>query len=341
MCSQFVNRSVAAGMLLVVVAGCSGGSSSDDTSLSLSLIDRPIDGISELNITITEFWIKPQGSGPAFQLDMVDTPVTVNLLALTPENPALFVDRANIPAGTYNWLEMRVDDSSAATANAITDDGLMQQVEIDVPGDRIRLINGLEFEPNESVHLSFDWDVRRGLTEAVGRNLYILKPVIRALGIVEFGSVVGNISSASVLAAENDCNADDEIDEDYDTGNVVYIFEGDVSPGEMGVFDPYATFEAEDIDNDGDYEYRASLIPGTYTVAATCQGGLDSDADDGLNPTIFFLEPLSGDGTVTFALAGEVRWARFLGTIMSLAVVAKPTSRTLTRSARRRSLDLA
>lgn len=292
--------------LAAVLGACSNGSDSGNGTISVSLMDRPVDGITELNITVTEFWIKPQGGGPAFQLDMVATPVSVNLLELTADNPAIFVERANIPAGTYNWLEMTVDDSSSFAAHAMTDDGEMVNVEIDVPSDRVRLINNLEVEPNDSVRLLFDWDVRKGLTEAVGRGLYILKPVIRVLDVEEFGAVVGEISSATVTAEANNCNADSDIALNYAVGNVIYVFEGAVDPGEIGVVDVFTTVEAKDEDNDGDYEYRASLMPGTYTIAATCQGGDDTDMDDGLDPTTFFLAPMSGDGVVTFEVAGDI-----------------------------------
>ena len=292
--------------LLAVLSACSGGSDSDNGTISVSLMDRPVDEIVELNITVTEFWIKPQGGGPAFQLDMVATPVTVNLLELSVDDPAIFIDRANIPAGTYNWLEMTVDDSSSSAAHAMTDEGLMREVDIDVPSDRVRLINNFEVGPNDAVRLLFDWDVRRGLTEAVGRGLYILKPVIRVLDVEEFGSVVGEIALASVTAVENDCNVDSVTDMNYDVGNVIYVFEGDVDPGEIGIVEPYTSVEAKDVDNDGDYEYRASLMPGTYTIAATCQGGNDGDGDDGLDLTTFFLNPTSGDGVVTFEAADNV-----------------------------------
>lgn len=293
--------------LAAVMGACSGGSDSNNGAISVSLMDRPVDGIVELNITVTEFWIKPQGSGPAFQLDMVETPVTVNLLELSVDDPAIFVDRANIPAGTYNWLEMTVDDASSSAAHAMTDDGMMVEVDIDVPSDRVRLINNFEVEPNDSVRLLFDWDVRKGLTEAVGRGLYILKPVIRVLDVEEFGSVVGEIASMTITADENDCNADSATNMDYAIGNVIYVFEGAVDPGEIGVADVYTTVEAKDEDNDGDYEYRASLMPGiTYTIAATCQGGNDGDGDEGLDPTTFFLAPISGDAVVTFEAADNI-----------------------------------
>ena len=291
--------------LAAIIGACSGGSDPSQGTLSVSLMDRPVDGITELNITVTEFWIKPQGGGRAFQLDMVETPVTVNLLELSVDEPAIFIDQANIPAGTYNWIEMTVDDSSSSAAHAMTDEGSMIAVDIDVPSDRVRLINKIEVEPNDSVRLLFDWDVRKGLTDAVGRELYILRPVIRVLDVEEFGSVVGEIATTTVMAGENACNTDSAA-MNYDAGNVVYVFEGAVNPGEIGVVDPYTTVEANDEDNDGNYEYRAALMPGTYTIAATCQGGNDGDINDGLVQTTFFLAPLSGDGVVTFEAADNI-----------------------------------
>lgn len=291
-------------VLAAITGACSGGSDPGTGTISISLMDRPVDGISALNVTVTEFWIKPQGSGPAFQLDMVDTPVTVNLLELSVDDPAIFVERANIPAGTYSWLEMTVDDSSAFASHAMTDSGSMVEVDIDVPSDRVRLINNFEVEANDSVRLLFDWDVRKGLTEAVGRDLYVLKPVIRVLDVEEFGAVFGDISSATVMNPENDCNADSVTDMDYAAGNVIYVFEGAVDPGEIGgAVDVYTTVEAKDEDNDGDYEYRVAVMPGTYTIAATCQGGLDQDVDDGLDPITFFLDTVSGNSVVTFEVA--------------------------------------
>jgi hypothetical protein len=296
--------------LATIIGACSSGNDSSQGTISVSLMDRPVDGITELNITVTEFWIKPQGGGRAFQLDMVETPVTVNLLELSVDDPAIFIDRANIPAGTYNWLEMTVDDSNSSAAHAMTDEGMMVEVNIDVPSDRVRLINHIEVEANDSVRLLFDWDVRKGLTEAVGRGLYILKPVIRVLGVEEFASVTGQISGDTVMAEANACTADTD-DMDYSAGNVIYVFEEEVDPEEIGVIDPYTTVEAKDENNDGQYEYRASLMPGKYTFAATCLGANDKDGDDGLVPTTFFLPVLLGESVVDFDVAGDITGPSF------------------------------
>ena len=301
-------RVAVAAALVAILGACSSsdGGITNNANISVSLMDRPIDGITELNVTVTGFNVKPQGSGPAFALDMVATPVTVNLLELSVDDPAVFIDRANIPAGKYNWLEMIVDDSDASLAYAMTDSGEMLQVDVDVPSNRVRLINNFEVENNESVRFLFDWDVRKGLVHAVGRGLYILKPVIRVLDVEEFASVTGQITADTIALVANDCNADDPVNMDYSVGNVIYVFEGDVAPQEIGVADPYTTVNATDSDNDGNYEYRAVLMPGTYTIAATCQGANDSDANDDLDPDMFFLAPDSGSGLVTFDDAATV-----------------------------------
>jgi hypothetical protein len=291
--------------LVVILGACSSsdGGISNNAKISVSLMDRPIDDITELNITVTGFNVKPQGSGPAFALDMVYTPVMVNLLELSVDDPAVFIDRANIPAGKYNWLEMTVDDSNSSAAYAMTDTGGLRRVDIDVPSNSVRLINNFEVETNESVRFLFDWDVRKGLVDAVGRNLLILKPVIRVLDVEEFASVEGEILSDTVMLGGNDCNADDNIGIDYSVGNVVYVFEGNVAPNEIGVADPLTTVAATDTDNDGHYEYRAVLMPGTYTIAATCQGASDGDGVDGLDPAKYFLE---GTSVITFDAAGSI-----------------------------------
>ena len=67
--------------LAAIIGACSSGGNNNQGTISVSLMDRPVDGITELNITVTEFWIKPQGAGPAFELDMVETPVTATVIS--------------------------------------------------------------------------------------------------------------------------------------------------------------------------------------------------------------------------------------------------------------------
>lgn len=269
------------------LAACSnGGDSAPTGTLSVSLMDRSVDGVSELWITITEVWIKQAGDGPPEKLEMTTTPLTVNLLELDDQNASILVDEAVIDADTYNWIEFKVEDSEISDSYAITDAGGMVPVDVDVPSNSVRLLNGFEVGPNEAVRLLFDWDVRKGLTEAVGQEVLLLRPAFRMLDVDEYNAISGSITidTMSACLAINDATAE----------KIVYIFEGDVTPAEISGSDtdPYATVEATLNNDTGTYDYRKAVMPGTYTVALACNGADDTDGVDG---TITFEPP---DGVV-------------------------------------------
>jgi hypothetical protein len=266
-------------LLVTILAACSGGNDSiaprNDT-LSIELIDRPIDGIDALFVTITEIWIKPQGAGEAFQLPMTSSPLQVNLLELNDENAAVLVDNAVVPADFYNWIEMTIDDENM-NSYAMTDAGGM--VSVRVPSDRVRLVSGVDVETDFGpVRLIFDWDVRSGLTDN-GQD-FLLRPAFRMLDAEEAGAISGSIA-ATTITSETSCTKDDP---NVDVGNVVYIFSGaDVVPDEIDGNEPnpVAMADAELNVVTGDYDYMVGLMPGSYTVAFTCEGGNDTDDTNG------------------------------------------------------------
>jgi hypothetical protein len=258
-------------------------SSSDDEAtgtISVSLMDRPVDNVIALYVTISEIWLKPQGEGPAFELEMTSSPLVVDLLELDLENAALIVDNAVVPAKSYNWLEMRVED-----AYAMTDTGAMMpvEVEVNVPSGRIRLVSGFEVGENLGVHFVFHWDVRTALTEAVGQEVLILRPAFRVLEVGEYGAVSGSILATDVSSWNSGACLDD--DSDADVGNVVYVYEGaGITPDEIGGpgEQPSTTVDAEYNSIDDSYDYYVALMPGDYTLAFTCQGAIDEDGVEGV-----------------------------------------------------------
>ena len=91
--------------------GCSGGggdSARAGSTLSVSLMDAPVDGVTAVYVRITSMWIKPQGGGPAVQLPLTNAPLTVNLLELTDTNAAILINEAVIEPGSYEWLAMDI-----------------------------------------------------------------------------------------------------------------------------------------------------------------------------------------------------------------------------------------
>ena len=283
--NTIVGGAVIAGAALGLSA-CSGSdgpglTAADEATLSISLIDAPVDDVSEVNVEITALWIKSTAEGPAEELPLVDGPRTVDLLSLTEENAALLVDDALIEAGSYEWLAMDVN----ATVNgvfdsyAVTDTGEWR--ELFVPSSRIRLVDGFEVEANEAVRLIFDWDLRRGLVYppglgGPGNPAYLLKPAFRVIDVSAYGSLSGAILVDTVMLADNDCDADDP---DLDVGNVVYVYEGhDVVPDDFDEeldVEPLVAVTAGLSDDATRYEYRALLPFGDYTVAFTCQAAND------------------------------------------------------------------
>ena len=284
-----LGRQCAILLFAMTAAGCGGSGSVSTGTLSVSLMDRPVDGVTALYVTISEVWIKPQGGGPAEQVPMTSTPLTVNLLALNDGNASVLVDEAVISAGSYNWIELQIQDSDISDSYALTTVGGMVPVDVDVPSNKIRLVSGFDVGPNQAVRFLFDWDVRKGLTEAVGQQRYLLRPAFRVLDVDEYGSLSGTIF-ADTIAMDATCQSVP----DPAIGKVVYVFEGDMTPGDIDGIDPDPLTTVDAVLNlaTSDYDYRTILMPGDYTVAFTCLGNIDSDDN---SEELDFLSPINGN----------------------------------------------
>jgi hypothetical protein len=300
MLNRKIGRAAPALATMALVA-CSGGGDSPaptgPSKISISLMDAPVDGVTAVYVKITSMWIKPQG-GPAVQLPLTSTPMTVNLMELTDTNAAILIDEAVIEPGSYEWLAMDVAaERNVRDSYVMTETGGEEEIELRVPSNRVRLVGGFEVPPNESLQLLFDWDMRQGLVYPPGQHQYMLKPAFRMLDVTAFGVLKGTIAAATVGTsldpAVNNCASDDKVD--LKVGNVVYVFEGSVTPDDIdGTGDAVATVEATP-NAAGDYVYRTLLEPGSYTVVFSCEAGNDDpEADD----DITFLNPVGSTNPV-------------------------------------------
>jgi hypothetical protein len=292
---------VASACATMSLMACSGGGGDSaptgPSKISISLMDAPVDGVTAVYVKITSMWIKPQG-GPAVQLPLTTTPMTVNLMELTDKNAAILIDEAVIEPGSYEWLSMDVAaERNVRDSYVMTEAGGEEEIELRVPSNRVRLVGGFEVPPNKSLKLLFDWDMRQGLVYPPGQHQYMLKPAFRMLDVTAYGELKGTIAAATVGTsldpAVNNCASDDKVD--LDVGNVVYVFEGNVTPDDVdGTGDPVATVEAKR-NTAGDYVYRTLVQPGTYTVVFSCEAGNDDpEAED----DITFLNPVGSTNPV-------------------------------------------
>jgi hypothetical protein len=297
-----VLRDAASIVAMAALVGCSGGgdgdSSSGKSTLSVSLMDAPVDGVTAVHVRITSMWIKPTG-GPAVQLALTNTPLDVNLLALTDTNAAVLINEAVIEPGSYEWLAMDIAaERGVRDSYVLTQTGGEEEIELRVPSGRVRLVSGFDVPANQGLRLLFDWDMRQGLVYPPGQGQYLLKPAFRMLDVTAYGVLQGTIAAATVGTsldpATNNCAADDNVD--LEVGNIVYLFSGGVTPDDVdGADDPVTTIEATR-NAAGDYVYRTLIAPGAYTVVFTCEGG--NDDPEGADE-ITFLSPVGTTNPVT------------------------------------------
>ncbi len=285
---------MASALALAACSGGSGSSSNGNASLSVSLMDAPVDGVTEVHVKIDKIWLKPT-DGPATELALANGPITLDLLGLSDQNAALLIDSATVPPGTYDWLRMDVsaDFDGVYDSYVVTDVG--GQEEIRVPSGSVRLVDGFEIGANQAVKLLFDWDMRRGLVDPPGQPGYLLKPAFRVLDVDALGVLQGTVSMDTIMSSgdPNHCLADDT---DPTVGNVVYVFAGDVAPDDVDGIDPdpIATAAVEQ-NSSGDFVYRTVIAPGDYTVAFTCQAvNDDPEVDESTTASpIEFLPPVT------------------------------------------------
>ena len=299
---------------ILSLSACSGGggsgSTSQDGTLSIGLIDAPATDVTQIWVEIAQVNIKPQGSGPALEFPL-EPNLQVDLLTLDVDNAEMLLDSETVPAGAYNWLELVVNadfdgefDSYVVTSMGGMEELVLEDVELQVPSGSLRLVSGFTVTANQETSFYIDWDMRRGLVAPPGRPGYMLRPAFRIVDMTEFGTLSGTIALAAITG-DPSC-ADD--DADLDVGNVVYIFEGlDVMPDDIDAADAEPVATAVATPNDvGDYVYETILSPGDYTVAFTCQAGND---DPDIDDDIAFAAPssftLGADDTVDYSIGVE------------------------------------
>ena len=278
-------RGFVLGALALVIAACSGGGSdSSPATLSVSLMDAPIDDVSAVNVEITAIWLKGP-NGPAQQLTLTQSPMKVNLLSLNEDNAALLIDAQQIEPGTYEWLAMDVSADFDHVYDSYVDTSTGGQEEIRVPSGRVRLVSGFEIGPNQAVQLLFDWNLRQGLVDPPGQPGFLLKPAFRVLDVAELAVLRGSVELSTLDAAENACRDDDV---DLDVGNSVYVFAGDVAPDDIDAADAEPVTTIDVVPDGTGYSYHTVIAPGIYTIAFTCQAGNDNP-DDGANDELEFV----------------------------------------------------
>ena len=260
-------------MVLAVssLAACGGGSSSgSDTpktgQLKLSITDAPVDDAKHVYITITGVTLKKGGDSP-LQNVSISPELRVDLLALSNGTSELLFTET-ITSGQYEWARFQLkDDAQIVWLDDSTDDlALPTQNELKTSGNFNVPQDGL-------AQYTVDWDLRKSIVETGNSGSYKLKPVLHLRDDTQVGFVEGSVDSTFL---STNCNQQGDI-------AALYLYSGhDITPGEMGGTgeDPIASVK---LANDQHF-FLGMLNPGNYTLALTCDAGLDTAEDD--SPTV-------------------------------------------------------
>ena len=269
--------------LAAALAACGGSGSSDDPqngSLSVGITDAPVDDVYDLVVSITGITVKPQnGEQISFTFDPARE---IHLLDLTDGVTEMLLVNEPIPAGAYNWIRFDVDETKSYVFP--DEEGMLP---LRIPSDKLRFVSGLTITVNRLTSFVVDWDVRKGLTDPVGQEGYLLRPAFRVIDTTEYAAIAGTVAD-SLVEDDLDVGGCSPYDPETLGGNVVYLYNQTPDGGDFDDIFMSDTLEEGPITTaqvnwDEDmtfYQYRIDYVsPGAYTLAYTCQGV--SDTPDG------------------------------------------------------------
>ena len=275
-------RRVLAGLAAALVTACGGSGGAGTGTLSVSVTDAPIDGVTEVRVEFDGVTLKPQ-NGAQLEFRFDDTPKSINLKELTDGKIALLLDE-EVPAGPYIWMKLDVNAEFDGIFDSFVIEDGGGQVELRIPPDRLKLGNEFTVVQGGQTAFVIEWNLRMGLTDPVGQPGYKLQPSLRIIDMTEHGTIAGLVDPNLLPPVDSACTSDLNSGD----GNVVYVFEGlDVLPDDIDgiVPDPLTTADVR-LNDDGNPAYSVPFLsPGDYTVAFTCQG-VDDAVPDPENPEL-------------------------------------------------------
>lgn len=255
-------------LALLALSSCGGGSS--DGRINLDITDSPTDDASSVVVEFTGIRAQPAGGGAMVSYDFRQ-PVQLDLAQLQNGVSASLIQNLALPSGHYQWLELEVSATPGAQDSSVTlNSGGVHGLVLTATGSAgLRIGGGFDVQADEGSSFIIDFDARRSvLPPAPASTDYRLQPVLRMLDERAAGNIVGSVPGN--LAAAAGCVP------------VVYVYAGTVaSPADLDTADPASSQPVTEAPvkletTFGAYRFTAAYLPaGTYTLAFTCDAGLD------------------------------------------------------------------
>jgi hypothetical protein len=231
-----------------------------------------------LHLTHVDFG---HADGQVTRLMFQGGPLAVDMMQLQNGTARDLLDREDLPAGPYEWMEIGIDPQQSHVG---TQDGGHHALFM---GEELALRVHAPFAIHAGEHSEFilDFDLRYGIEHrhmgGMMGDRYILHPGLRQMLVSETGGLVGAIDASLVDVNQPGCDP-------APGGNWAYLFDGAVAqPDDFAVSEtdnlegPIATDRVELHPGIGEYRYHFAFVPaGSYRVAFTCSGEWDEAGDD-------------------------------------------------------------
>jgi hypothetical protein len=302
--------------LTIGVAGCGGGSGSNSgmkmvtqPQMRLSVTDAPpADGATHVVVVFTGVELTGNNGNPV--TINFDSPKSIDLMTDSGTASSVLFDQP-IPAGSYGQVRLMVlADGTANNSYIVLADGSMHGLRIPSGAETgLKLVSGFTVPSSGVVDYTIDFDLRQAITCPPGQApACMLKPALRLVDNTTVGNIQGQIMSTLPAV----CTPG------------IYLYNGTVTRPE----DMNSTAMASDINQpiaskapvastSPPYYYQFTfLMPGTYTIAFTCQAAMDNP--DQADATVILI-PV---GTTTVAANATQTVNIELGTIQGAVASA-------------------
>lgn len=269
-------------LLLAAMAGCGDTDSTTSTSstglLNIAVTDAPVDEAVEVIVVFDSIELKPVGAEPLVLT--LEPARRVNLLQYRDGETFNLLEQARIQAQEYEWLrlQIRAQENLQDGSFIRLRDG--RQFPLFIPSGAetgLKLIRRFTVAQGGNTRLLIDFDLRKSLVRPPGQAPnWILKPTLRLTDRLQTGTLIDNINLTDLAASFGLGRAE------CDAG--LYLFQGwDQTPDDMDGNpedgpDPVVYVPLDPLREQTQVESRIHFLEaGQYTLALTCQFGIDRD----------------------------------------------------------------
>ena len=278
-----------------LLLGCGGSSDSDSTPeqdnsvvFNLAVSDAPVDDALSVVACFNEIELKgnsnnidnnifivgeTEGTIAANNLctddsgNVVPNTVGIDLLQYSGSAAISLVSDVAISVGNYTQMRLSMLPYSYAI---VDNEGTLDRLPVRVPSNELKL-DGFTATVGNTVDFTLEFDLRKGMTDPVGQEGWILKP--RGVRLVDnnlAGHIEGSIDEL-LLTAENNCVENDAFVYLYSGFDLIEADLADLDGSEL--HEPITSMNiVSEVENQGPYSYEIGYVSvGDYTLALTCE----------------------------------------------------------------------